>query len=84
MPQITIRGMEPEIEKKIRKIALESGKSLNSIILDMIYKYTGYNQRGRKPANSLRELAGGWNKKDALEIMDSIKSFEQIDEEMWK
>ena len=50
----------------------------------MIYKYTGYNQRGRKPANSLRELAGGWNEKDALEIMDSIKSFEQIDEEMWK
>ena len=84
MPQITIRGMEPEIEKKIRKIARESGKSLNSIILDMIYKYTGYYQQGRKPANSLRELAGGWSEQDALEIVDSIKSFEQIDEEMWK
>ena len=84
MPQITIRGMEPEIEKKIRKIAIESGKSLNSIILDMIYKYTGYSQRSKKPANSLREMAGGWTEKDALEIMDSIKSFEQIDEEMWK
>ena len=84
MPQITIRGMGPEIEKKIRKIARQSGKSLNVIILDMIYKYTGYNQRDRKPASSLRELAGGWSKQDALEIMDSIKSFEQIDEEMWK
>jgi len=84
MPQITIRGMEPEIEKKIRKLARESGKSLNSIILDMIYKYTGYNQRARKPANSLRELAGGWRENYALEIVDSIKFFEQIDEEMWK
>jgi hypothetical protein len=84
MPQITIRGMEPEIEKKIREMARESGKSLNGTILDMIYKYTGYNQLGRKPANSLRELAGGWSEKDALEIMDSINSFEQIDEEMWK
>jgi len=76
--------MEPEIEKKIRKIARESGKSLNGIILDIIYKYTGYSQQGRKPANSLKEQAGGWSKQDALEIMDSIKSFEQIDEEMWK
>ena len=84
MPQITIRGIEPEIESKIRKIAQETGKSLNRTVLEMIYQSTGYNRRGKKPANSLRELAGGWTEQDELEIMDSIKSCAQIDEEMWK
>jgi len=31
----------------------------------------------------LRKLAGGWSEKDALEFLESIKLFKQIDEEMW-
>ena len=34
--------------------------------------------------NSLRKLAGGWSEQDAAEFLESIKSCEQIDEEMWK
>jgi hypothetical protein len=38
----------------------------------------------RKPAaHSLKKLAGGWSEKDASEFEESIKSCEQIDEEMW-
>ena len=34
--------------------------------------------------NSLKALAGGWHKKDDSQFLDSIKIFEQIDEDMWK
>jgi len=37
MAQITIRDMDPEIEQKIRKISRTTGKSLNKVILEMIY-----------------------------------------------
>jgi len=37
MPQITLRGMDPEVERKIRRIAKMSGKSLNRVILELIY-----------------------------------------------
>ena len=84
MTQITIRGIDPQIERKIRMMAKKSGKSLNRVILDMIYQHTGLNEKGKKPAaHSLRKLAGGWSEKDALEFLESIKSCEQIDKEMW-
>jgi hypothetical protein len=85
MPQITLRGMDSEMEQDIRKKARKSGKSLNRIILDIIYEHTGYT-KGKKapPADSLRKLAGGWSEKDASEFLTSIKSSEQIDDEMWK
>ena len=85
MAQITLRGMDTEMEQDIRKMARKSGKSLNRVILDMIYENTGY-RKSRKisQADSLRNLAGGWSEKDASEFLESIKSSEQIDAEMWR
>jgi hypothetical protein len=85
MTQITLRGLDPDIEQKIRRMARNSGKSLNRVILDMIYHYTGFKKKGKRaPAESLRKLAGGWSEKDAIKFQEAIKSSEQIDEEMWK
>ena len=84
MSQITIRGIDPAIEHKIRKMAKRSGKSLNRVILDMVYQSTEFKRSDKKPAaHSLKKLAGGWSEKDAAEFAKSIKSCEQIDEEMW-
>jgi hypothetical protein len=85
MTQITLRGIDPDIEQKIRRMAKKSGKSLNRVVLDIIYKHSEFNKRDRRPAaDSLRKLAGGWSEKDAQIFLESIKSCEQIDEEMWK
>mgnify|MGYP002725871113 CR=1 FL=1 len=84
MTQITLRGMDPETERKVRGLARKRGHSLNRIILDMVYNHTGLKKEDKRPpADSLRALAGGWSKKDASEFLESIKSCEQIDEEMW-
>jgi hypothetical protein len=85
MAQITLRGMDPGVEQAVRKMARKSGKSLNRVILDIIYENTRYGKsRNISPADSLRTLAGGWSEKDASEFLESIKSSEQIDEEMWR
>lgn len=85
MSQITIRGIDPAIERKIRKLAEQSGKSLNHVILDMVYECTGLRKRNKKPAaTSLGKLAGGWSENEASQFLESIKSCEQIDQEMWK
>ena len=84
MAQITLRGMDPEIEREIRRMAKKRGKSLNRVILDMICEHAGVTKKDKKPlADSLKKLAGGWSEKDASEFLESIKSCEQIDEEMW-
>ena len=85
MSQITLRGIDPEIEQKVRQISKSTGKSLNKVIQEIIYQHIGVDQKGKKSAShSLRKLAGGWSEKDALEISEAIKAFDQIDEAMWK
>ncbi len=81
MQQITIRGVEPEIEQQIRQIAKGSGKSINQVIKEIIYKEF---KHPKAPASSLKQLSGGWTREEAAEFERSIKSCEQIDEEMWK
>lgn len=84
MTQITIRGIDPEIDKEIRKRALQSGKSLNRVVLDLLQKNADKEKKKLPRAASLKRLAGGWNREDGEEFMESIKIFEQIDEAMWK
>ena len=82
MSQITLRDLDPIVEKKIRKVAKETGKSINRVVKDLISKSAGSE---KKPAaHSLIKLAGGWTDQEAIEFFDSIRSCEQIDEEMWK
>ena len=82
MFQITLRGLEPKIEREIRRIAKKTGKSLNRVVLEMINKSAEPVKTA--PADSLRNLAGGWNEKEASEFNEAIKICEQIDEAMWK
>ncbi|MDY6988791.1 MAG: hypothetical protein SWQ30_12130 [Thermodesulfobacteriota bacterium] len=85
MAQITLRGLDPELEQEIRKLAQESGRSLSRTVLDIVYEYAGFKRRKKRPAaHSLRKLAGGWSDKDAAEFLESIRSCEQIDEQVWK
>ena len=80
MRQFTIRDIDPEIEKKIRHIAKGSRKSLNQVIKEIVHKEFG----SESPTSSLKQLAGGWTRKDADDFEFAIKSCEQVDEDMWK
>jgi len=85
MGQITLRGLDPKIEEKIRQIADHQGKSINKIMLEMISKSDIFHEVTKKPeADSLKNLAGGWSKKEADRFFESIQSCEQIDSELWK
>jgi hypothetical protein len=82
MSQITLRGLDPMVEQEIRRIAKKSGKSLNRVVQEMISRSAG--SVIKPAAYSLRKLAGGWTEENAVEFFESIKSCEQIDEEMWR
>ena len=81
MHQITIRGIDPEIEREIRRIARESCKSINQVIKEIIHREFG---KKTSPASSLKRLSGGWSQNEAEAFQLSIQSCEQIDEDMWK
>ncbi len=81
MQQVTIRGLDPKVEKEIRRIAGERGQSINQVIKEIVHKeFKGCTA----PAESLKELAGGWSRDEAADFERAIQSCEQIDEDMWK
>jgi plasmid stability protein len=80
MNQITVRGIPPELEKRIRLQAKATGKSLNKVMLELIGGSAGPETRRKKPAGaSLAELAGGWSREEAREFEESVRVFEKID-----
>ena len=81
MQQITIRGIDPEVEKEIRRIAGQQGKSINQVLKEIIHKEF---KPTEAPARSLKELSGGWSGVEAAEFERAIESCEQIDEGMWE
>ena len=83
MNQITVRGIDPEIEQKIRKMARDSRQSINNILVGII-RQKFQNKKHSSPAETLKQLAGGWSRQDASTFLNSISSCEQIDQEMWK
>ena len=83
MPQITVRGISPEVEKEIRRISKKKNISINQVIKEIIHKEFGMVKK--KPlASSLKKLAGGWSRDDADAFESAILSCEQIDVEMWQ
>jgi len=85
MGQITLRNIDPRVEEEIRREARKTGRSLNRVIVDMIYECTGFAKESKRPrGHSLRKLAGGWSDADAAKFMESIDICERIDEDMWK
>ncbi len=81
MQQVTLRGLDPKVEKEIRRIAEERRQSINQVIKEIVHKEF----KGRTaPAESLKELAGGWSREEAVDFERAIQSCEQIDEDMWK
>jgi hypothetical protein len=83
--QITIRGLSPELEQRIRKLATEEQISLNKAALKLLMKGAGLGE-GQKTVigQDLDHLFGTWKESDAKEFLESIKCCEQIDEDFWK
>jgi len=87
MSQITLRGMDPEIEVKIRQMATHQRKSINKLLLELISKNEMFQRAKPKPkpkTASLKKLAGGWSRNDSDRFFESISVCEQVDGELWK
>lgn len=87
--QITLRGLDPRIQREIRELSRRERISMNKAALRLL-------ERGSATAlpqpmapdecigTSLDHLIGTWTDKESARFLDSIQSCEQIDEELWK
>ena len=87
MKQLSLRGFDPDLEKRIRELARKEGISLNQASLRLLQKGAGLERTGtaaQTVGDSLDHLIGTWSPEDSDEFLKSIEPVEQIDPSFWK
>jgi len=89
MTQLTLRGFDKELERRIRQLANEEGLSLNQAALKLLRRATGLEsdtstRRVDRIGTALDEHIGTWTSDEANELMAHVADFEVIDDEMWQ
>jgi len=85
MKTITVRGIDPGLDRVIKSRAKQNSLSVNQWVLQTLKKVTG---TGKEPVfrkhRDLDALAGGWSKEEVEAFQKNTQIFERIDEDVWK
>ena len=85
MKPITVRGIPPDIEKKIRKEAQQKKLSMNKALLSILHKSVGTPEKDKKILfHDLDHLSGVWKKEEAEVFAKTLASQRTVDEDLWK
>ena len=87
MDQLTITGIDDELNACLRGLAEREGTSLNQAALKLLRRGAGLPD-GRVPTgaigSSLDDLFGTWTEAEAKEFDSAVQVFETVDEEAWR
>lgn len=79
-----LRKIAPEVMSLLKREATNQKISVNTLILQFIEHGVGIARCTKKAVfHDLDHLAGTWSHKDKKTFDDNIKSFENIDKELW-
>lgn len=87
MQQLTIRGFDPELERRLKNLARDEQISLNRAALKLLRRGAGLldaPSKGRVIGHALDDFMGDWSEEEEREFLAAVEPMEQIDEEMWK
>lgn len=76
--QLTIRGVPDEVGRQLRALGEESGKSVNTIVLEILETALGESQRRRR-----LERYATWSREDLESFERALKEQRVIDDELW-
>lgn len=87
MNQLSVRGFDKDLERKLREVAQRERVSFNKAALLLMRRGAGLEEAGGAPAavgNALDAFIGRWSEADERELLDSIAACEVVDEALWK
>ena len=86
LKQLTLRGFDSELEKRLRLEARSAGVSLNQAALRLLRRGAGLGDASGSTAvgSALDHLIGTWSESDEQQLLEAIAVFERVDEEFWR
>jgi hypothetical protein len=86
MKQLTIRGFDERLERRLRELAKEQQISLNRAALSLMRRGAGLADRRESTdtvGSTLDKFIGVWSDEDEGEFLRALEPLEQIDPELW-
>jgi hypothetical protein len=87
MKQLTVRGFDKALERRLRDVAKTRGISLNQAVLILLREGAGLDmprRRANTVGDSLDGLIGSWSKAEESEFLQAISVLEEIDPSLWR
>ncbi len=87
MKQLTVRGFDKDVERRLRHVAKTRGVSLNRAALILLRAGAGLEaprRRANVVGDSLDDLIGSWSKAEESELLQAIGGLEEIDPSLWR
>lgn len=87
MNQLTVRGFDEELERRLRQLAKARGVSLNQAALMLLREGAGLGatrRRANTVGDSLNHLIGAWSEEEEAEFLKVISGLEEVDSSLWQ
>ena len=87
MQQLSLRGFDEELERRIRQLAGREKISLNKAALMLMRRGAGIVESPEASAtvgDALDQFIGRWSARDERRLLDSIAACEAVDTDLWK
>lgn len=87
MKQLTVRGFDKDLVRRLRAVARAKGVSLNQAALILLREGAGLERRTRRAnvvGDSLDHLIGSWSEAEEVEFLDAIRGLESIEAALWR
>lgn len=85
--QLSVRGFDKELERRIRALARREGLSLNQAALLLMRRGAGLVESAEAAASvgaALDAFVGRWSSEDERAFLESIAPLGAVDEALWK
>ena len=77
--QLTIRNVPDEVGKRLDRLSRDRGRSLNSVLLDILTKSVGVDARRAR-----LERYATWTEEEASSFDDALASQRVVDADLWR
>jgi hypothetical protein len=79
MRQLTIRNVSEPLGRKLDELSLRSGKSINSLVLELLSSALGVSGRRARLARYVT-----WSQEDGREFDGQLRAQRQVDKALWR
>ena len=87
MKQLTLRGFDQELERRVHQLARREGTSLNRAAMRLLRKGAGLadgHQDADIVGESLDQWIGRWSAADEAALLEAVAVFEDVDRQLWQ